>query len=152
MINTRVRRFLDGVVKPGSIRKAGEKLGIAPSSINRQIIALEEDLGSALFERLPRKMRPTAACEALIAFARETATAERRVMEEIDAMKGGLSVQCKIATVPGIACDPLSHALAEHRRAHPPGASRWASPRPRRWPPPSPPTRSTSASPSTCRA
>lgn len=119
MISTRVLRYVDEVVREGSIRKAGDKLHVAPSAINRQIIALEQTLGTALFERLPRRMRPTAACEALVAHAREVMTAERRVMDEIDAMRDGQAVQCKIATVPGVASDLLSRALASHRRALP---------------------------------
>jgi len=45
----------------GSIRKAAERLHIAPSAISRQIAILEKELGVRLFERAPSGVRPTAA-------------------------------------------------------------------------------------------
>ena len=55
-----------------SIAGAAEKLNVASSSINRQIIELEAELGTPLFERLPRRLRLTAAGEILINHIRQT--------------------------------------------------------------------------------
>jgi molybdenum-dependent DNA-binding transcriptional regulator ModE len=46
--------YLNEVVEAGPIRGAAERAGIAASSINRQIIALEQELGAPIFERMPR--------------------------------------------------------------------------------------------------
>jgi hypothetical protein len=59
----RLLAYVDAVVRHGSIRKAAEFLNVASSALNRQILDLEADLGSALFERLPRGVRLTAAGE-----------------------------------------------------------------------------------------
>lgn len=119
MLNPRVLRFVEEIARRGSIRRAGQALNLAPSAINRQILALEDELGAKLFERLPRRMRPTAAGEALIAHARDAGVSERRLLHEIEALKGGSVKRCSIATVAGVAGDLLAHALAEHRRADP---------------------------------
>ena len=51
MLHARMLHYLDTVARAGSIRGAAERLNIAASSINRQILALEEELGVKLFER-----------------------------------------------------------------------------------------------------
>jgi DNA-binding transcriptional LysR family regulator len=119
MLNPRVLRYVEEIARCGSIRRAGQTLNLAPSAINRQLIALEEQLGTKLFERLPRRMRPTAAGEVLIAHARDAGVAERRILDEIEALKGGVVSRCSIGTVAGVAGDLLAHALADHRRVHP---------------------------------
>ena len=58
MLHNRLLIYLDEVVRCGSIRAASRKLNVASSAINRQILALEEDLGTPIFERLPRRFRP----------------------------------------------------------------------------------------------
>lgn len=50
-------RALREVVREGSIRKASEKLTISPSALNRQILALEEEIGAPFFDRLPSGVR-----------------------------------------------------------------------------------------------
>ncbi|MFP4043161.1 MAG: LysR family transcriptional regulator [Rhodosalinus sp.] len=119
MLSPRVLHYVEEIARCGSIRRAGQTLNIAPSAINRQLIALEEQLGIKLFERLPRRMRLTAAGEVLIAHAREAVGAERRVLDEIEALKGGAVSHCSIGTVAGVAGDLLAHSLAEHRRTEP---------------------------------
>lgn len=44
-------RAFQSVVKTGSIRKAGDTLGLAPSSVSRQIALLERQMGTSLFTR-----------------------------------------------------------------------------------------------------
>src|SRR5262245_32945798 len=47
-------RYFDEVARQGSIRRAADRLNVAPSAVNRQILKLEDELGAPLFERLPR--------------------------------------------------------------------------------------------------
>ncbi len=49
LLHSQLLRYLDEVARAGSIRKASVKLNIASSSINRQILALEAELGSPIF-------------------------------------------------------------------------------------------------------
>ena len=119
LLNHRILRYIDEVARQGSIRSAGRQLNVAPSSINRQLISLENALGVNLFERQSRRMVPTSVGELLIAYARNNSLAERRMLEELDAIKGGMVTRCTIATVAGVAGDLLAHALSRHRNANP---------------------------------
>src|SRR5579862_8524095 len=60
MLHSRLLRYLDEVSRLGSIRKAAVRLNVASSAINRQILALENELGAPIFERMPRRLRLTA--------------------------------------------------------------------------------------------
>jgi DNA-binding transcriptional LysR family regulator len=70
MMNTPFSRFSDyfiAVAKTGSLRKAAEHLFISVSAVHRQISLAEEELGIALFERLPNGLKLTLAGELLYA-------------------------------------------------------------------------------------
>ena len=65
MLHSRLLKYLDEVARLGSIRKASARLNVASSAINRQILALENELGTPIFERMPRRLRLTATGEVL---------------------------------------------------------------------------------------
>ncbi len=94
--------YLDEVARTGSIRRAAERLGIAASSINRQIIALEEEYGVALFERLPRKLRLTVAGELLIAHVRHTLREQSLMRSRFIDLQGRRRGLVRIATINGL--------------------------------------------------
>jgi DNA-binding transcriptional LysR family regulator len=54
-------RIFARVVDSGSFSAAGRQLGVAPSSVSRQINELEEELGARLFHRTTRKLSLTEA-------------------------------------------------------------------------------------------
>ncbi len=70
------------------MRKAGEKLHTASSAINRQILALEADLGTPIFHRLPRKLVLTPAGEVLLQHVRRTLEDMEQTRKLIDDIKG----------------------------------------------------------------
>jgi len=51
------------VVEAGSFSEAGRQLGVAPSSVSRQINELKDSLGALLFQRTTRKLSLTEAGE-----------------------------------------------------------------------------------------
>lgn len=57
--------ILDAVVRSGSFRKAADKMAITSTALNRRILALEQELGVSLFERLPHGVKPTVAGDTL---------------------------------------------------------------------------------------
>ncbi len=103
MLHGRLLVYLNEVAAVGSIRGASERLGIAASSINRQIIALEEELGVPIFERMPRRLRLTAAGEALIVHIRRTLRDYDRLKSQIQDMKGLRRGAISIVTMSGLA-------------------------------------------------
>ncbi len=57
--------YFTEVARQGSLRKASEVLHVSASSIDRQILRVEEQLDMPLFERHPSGLRMTAAGEIL---------------------------------------------------------------------------------------
>ncbi len=67
-----VLRYFEAVAEDGSIRRASERLHISPSAVNRQILKLEDYLGTPLFERRPDGMRLTDAGRLVLRHAQAT--------------------------------------------------------------------------------
>lgn len=119
MFHARLLRYLDEVERCGSIRKAGDRLHVAASAINRQIIALEQDLGTPLFRRLPSGLVATSAGEVLIGHARETLRAMDRARLQIEEIKGLKRGEVSIAVISGLASTILPLAMPLFRKTHP---------------------------------
>jgi LysR family glycine cleavage system transcriptional activator len=59
-------RAFEAVARHKSFRKAAEELFVTPAALTHQIKALEQQLGFALFERLPRRIELTPAAQAAL--------------------------------------------------------------------------------------
>ncbi|HYP83658.1 LysR family transcriptional regulator [Variovorax sp.] len=81
-------RYFEEVAAQKSIRRAAERLNIAPSAVARQIARLEEQLGVPVFERLPRGVRLTAAGEMMLAQVRRMQREFGAALAQVDALKG----------------------------------------------------------------
>ena len=119
MLHSRLLKYLDEVARLGSIRKAASRLNVASSAINRQILALENELGAPIFERMPRRLRLTATGEVLIAHVRETLKNHQRVETHIEALKGLTRGEASVATMNGLAAGPLPRFLNSILETHP---------------------------------
>ena len=118
MLHSRMLVYLDEVARAGSIRRAAERLGIAASSINRQIIALEAEFGVPLFERLPRRLRLTVAGELLIAHVRQTLREQSLMRSRLIDLQGQRRGLVRIATINGLVPSVVP-LLAWMRQHHP---------------------------------
>lgn len=119
MLHSRMLRYLDEVARCGSIRKAAARLNVASSAINRQIIALEEELGEQIFERMPRRLRLTSTGELVIEHVRQTLKDYQKVSAQLDALKGVQQGRVSIATTLGLAGGPLGQIMARFSDDHP---------------------------------
>lgn len=81
-------RYFEEVAVLGSVRRAAERLHIAPSAVTRQIRAFEDLLGVPLFERLPRGVKLTAAGELMLASVRRLQREFDATLSQVDALKG----------------------------------------------------------------
>lgn len=115
----RIFTYVDAVARYGSIRKAAEALHVVSSALNRRILDLEEELGSALFERMPRGVRPTAAGEIFLGFVRRSLRELEQVGAEIEALKGGVSGKVRVGVAESMTGSILPRAIAEFQRAYP---------------------------------
>ena len=72
MTETTNLRYFREIASAGSLRQAAERLFVAPSALSRHVIALEQELGVALFERRARGMTLTDAGRLLLGYANDS--------------------------------------------------------------------------------
>ena len=96
--------FVEVIARAGSIRSAAESLSITSTALNRRLLALEEELGAQVFERLPRGVRLSTAGELLIQHIRMQSADMDRVRSQIADLsgerRGHVSVACSQALLP----------------------------------------------------
>ena len=119
MLHSRLLRYIDEVARNGSIRAAGERLHVAPSAINKHLLALEKEIGEPLFERLARGLRPTPAGEILLAHVRKTMLQYRQVEAEIRDIKALQTGEVIVATMTGLASGIVAAAAGNFYARHP---------------------------------
>jgi len=112
MHSTVLRYFLE-VARSGSIRKAAQKLFVASSAVNRQILHLEEELGAELFDRLPTGMRLNAAGECVLRHVRTTLHDFELLRSELDAQKGERTGHVSVVAMDSLFIDLLPNAVDE---------------------------------------
>jgi DNA-binding transcriptional LysR family regulator len=119
-MHARVLRYLDEVVRSGSIRKAAERLHVASTAINRQILGLEDELGAPIFERINNRLKLTPIGEIVLEHVRTTLKEHEALRARIEEFKGVRQGEVAIATTGGLA-GSLMPVLVEEFRARYPG-------------------------------
>lgn len=118
-MHSSVLRYIDQVARLGSIRRAASVLNVASSAVNRQILKLEADMGTPLFERVGNGVRPTAAGDYVIRHARETLARWQTVRSEISALAGDIHGEVRIVSIPAPIVRVLPRAIEATARRHP---------------------------------
>lgn len=119
MLHSRMLGYIDEVARRESIRAAGERLHVAPSAINRQLLLVEQELGEPLFDRLPRGVRLTPAGEVLLDHIRRTLQQYRETVSQIRDLEALPSGEVVIATMTGLASGIVSAAAVNFSTRHP---------------------------------
>lgn len=114
-----VLKYFIEVARCGSVRKASEKLFVAASAVNRQILNLEEELGVELFDRLPIGLRLNPAGERLLRHAQSTLHDFEVVRTELDALKGERTGHVKVVSMDSLFIDVLPEVVDEFSRVYP---------------------------------
>jgi len=112
-------KFVDAVARAGSIRKAAETLAITSTALNRRILAVEEDLGADIFERLPTGVRLSAAGELYIHHIRSQLSDIERVKSQIADLSGIRRGHISIACSQALLSYFLPQQIAAYRNKHP---------------------------------
>ncbi|SEM45026.1 DNA-binding transcriptional regulator, LysR family [Gemmobacter aquatilis] len=111
--------FIDAIARAGSIRKAAESLAITSTALNRRVLALEDELGVPIFERLPRGVRLSTAGELLISHLRAQAADFEKLKSQIADLagerRGNVTIACSQALLPYF----LPDHIGRYRRDHP---------------------------------
>lgn len=117
MLHARLLRYLDAIAHYGSMRKAGEKLHTASSAINRQVLALEAELGTPIFHRFPRKLVLTPTGEVLLQHVRRTLKDMEQTQKVIDDIKGLRRGEIMIGIMNGPATTILPVVISDLRES-----------------------------------
>lgn len=119
MNHLRFLRYIDEVARAGSIRQAAARLHVAPSAVNRRLQDLEQELGTPIFERLPRGMRLTAAGELFIGYVRRRADELEQVRSRIEELQGLRRGTVRLVVSQALAPAFLPQSIAAFRKLHP---------------------------------
>lgn len=111
-------KYVDVVAKAGSIRKAAEMLSITSTALNRRILALEDELGVPIFERLPRGVRLSTAGELLLFHIRgqvsDIAKLQSQIADLMGERRGHVAIACSQALLPYFLPEQIAAYRAEH--------------------------------------
>ena len=111
--------YFNAIVAAGSIRKAAETLSITSTALNRRLLAIEEELGVDLFERVPKGVQLSAAGEILLLHIREQIADMARVKSQISDLKGERRGHVAIACSQAILASFLPVEISKYRSQHP---------------------------------
>lgn len=109
----------EAVARLGSIRRAAGRLNVSASSVSRQILKLERDLGVPLLARHTQGVRLTPAGEILARFVHDRSREFARLRASIDELKRLERGHVSIRTVEGMLGGFLPRAVAAFARRHP---------------------------------
>ncbi|TWG87251.1 DNA-binding transcriptional LysR family regulator [Cupriavidus gilardii J11] len=114
----RVYLYLDTVARCGSIRRAADQLHVASTALNRKILEVEAQVGTPLFERLPRGVRLTAAGELLIATIRRSLADLDAAAAQMAQLRGLVRGCVRVASAESVATDFLPGTIGRYQAAH----------------------------------
>ena len=107
------------VARLGSVRRAAAKLNVAASALNRQILKLEDEFGTRLFDRLPTGMRLTAAGELLLQHVVATLHDFDSLRVRIDDLRAARSGHVAVVAIDSLLVDFLPRAIDRFRADFP---------------------------------
>lgn len=119
MRHLRIYKALDAVARHRSIRAAAYGLAISPSALNRQVQALEDDLGVGLFERLPRGVRLSTAGEIYLGAFRAHIAELDRAAAQINDLAGLRAGAVRLGVGPELVAGTVRKITAAYRADFP---------------------------------
>lgn len=116
--NAQAMSFL-AACEEGSIRAASERVGSEPSTVSRQIQALEQSLNITLFERGRRGVRATEAGEILLLYLKRQQNEQETLLSDFDELLGMRRGELVIAVGDGFVSDFVGNALRSFKDSFP---------------------------------
>ncbi|HTW36726.1 MAG TPA: LysR family transcriptional regulator [Rhizomicrobium sp.] len=98
-----VLRAMEETARQGSIRRASDILGVAPSSVSRSIAILEREMGTALFDRSAGGVELTHAGRLVADYARAVLLDFDTLRADLDDMRGTQRRLLKLTLVESVA-------------------------------------------------
>jgi DNA-binding transcriptional LysR family regulator len=118
-VNLLQLRYFVSIAEEGSFTRSAERLLVAQPSLSQHIKSLEQELGGALFERIPKGVRLTAAGKEFLPEASAAvmhAERAKRNARNVFGLEGG---ELEVATVTSVAFGVLPPAFELWHQSHP---------------------------------
>ena len=100
------------IARAGSIRKASEILCISSTALNRRLLAMEEDFGVLIFERLPKGLRLSSSGELILKHMQSQISAHEHLCSQLADLsglrRGHVSIACSQALLPHFLPEQIS--------------------------------------------
>jgi DNA-binding transcriptional LysR family regulator len=112
-------RCFDEVARRGSIRKAAESLHLTAAAVHQQVLNLEAQVGTPLFDRMPRGVRLTTAGEIMLAAVRRGQRDYEHALAQVEDLRALRRGHIQLALTPSSAEQLLPAAIAAAMRSHP---------------------------------
>lgn len=110
---------LVAAVQAGTIRSAAEQLGLEPSTVSRNISALEAVTGMMLIERGRHGVRPTEAGVLIQGYAQQQSAAQEMLQSEFDALANMKRGKVGVAIGEGFVSDLFDRAMSTFATLYP---------------------------------
>lgn len=111
-------RCFDAVARRGSVRKAAETLHLTAAAVHQQVQNFEAQVGTPLFDRLPRGMRLTAAGEIVLAAVRRSQRDFDQALAQVEALRslrrGRVSLGAPQASAEAVLPGVVTRMLRDH--------------------------------------
>jgi DNA-binding transcriptional LysR family regulator len=111
--------ILVAAARTGSASAVSRELGIGTATVLRRLAALEEALGTPLFDRTPSGLVPTAALELALPWAEQIDAAAIQLQRELSSLETLPTGVVRLALLPTLAAWFVAPALPRLRARHP---------------------------------
>lgn len=118
-MNWNLLKVFLAVCETGSQVRAAERVGLSHATVFRQITALEEEMGTRLFERIKGRYVLTDAGQEMQAIGRGIESQFDAIDRRIAGRDTGTAGTVRLTAPASFAAGPLPRFLAEFRAAHP---------------------------------
>lgn len=118
-MNLRDLHYVLAVAELGHFSRAAEACNVSQPTLSAQILKLEDELGVRIFERIGRKVHPTAVGEEILAHARSAVNAEGDIVAAAKAGQDPLSGALRLGILPTLAPYLLPFVLPAAAQALP---------------------------------
>lgn len=110
-IHARGLIYFDMIRRTASIREAARRLHVASSSVNRQLLQIEAEVGAPLFERMQSGLKLTAAGEVFSMHVITVLQDEQRMRSELEMLRGVRRGSVSLMSVEALNADLLPACL-----------------------------------------
>jgi len=112
-------RYVCAIADTGSFSRAAERCHVAQPSLSQQVLKLEEDLGSRLFDRLGRSIRLTEAGRAFLPHARSILQQMEAARTGVEDKRTDVRGSVAVGVIPTIAPYLMPQCVAAFSKKHP---------------------------------